>query len=222
MIEKPAAHTDLTCHLRRLREAVKGTACALEGRWRWLAAPMALVVWVLTRRERREAAETMRAMQGMLEAFLAIFEDFRAGRLPASAPPEVVEEREEDGLAPALPGVADCPARCADGAAAAPQYFARDSNEAEAAEPLACEPIVEVESLNSTANPAEPNVEFPWTDLGAGLPVAIDSAIAGKRESLRLSLDPFGGQAGAPPAAIFKNDVDVAAGYCVDFITISK
>src|SRR5690349_11649240 len=104
MIEKPAAHTDLTCHLHRLLEVVKGTACALEGRWRWLARPMALVVWVLTRRERREAAETMRAMQGMLEAFLAMFEDFRAGRLVAESAPEVVEAREEDGRTPALPG----------------------------------------------------------------------------------------------------------------------
>jgi hypothetical protein len=181
MIEKPAAHSDLTWHLRRLLEAVKGTACALEGRWRWLAAPMALVAWVLTRRERREAAAAMAQFQGMLEAFLGLLEDFRAGRLPECAPPEVDEEREEEGPAtPALPRCAEYPAPCADSAAGPLQ--SRDHGRSgvlpsgpEAAEPLACErpPIAEVVpprfSADATVNPAGPNVDCPQAATGAGL-----------------------------------------------------
>jgi hypothetical protein len=70
-------------HLRRLLEAVKEAACGLEGRWGWLGAPMALLTWFRTRRERREAAEAMQAVQGLLEAFLGLLDDFRAGRLAA-------------------------------------------------------------------------------------------------------------------------------------------
>ena len=83
MTVKPA-HPDLASHLRRLLEAVK-EACAVEGRWGWLAGPMALLTWVRTRRERREAAEAMQAFQGLVEAFLTMLEDFRAGRLPECA-----------------------------------------------------------------------------------------------------------------------------------------
>ena len=57
----------------------------MEGRWGWLAGPMALLTWVRTRRERREAAEAMQAFQGLVEAFLTMLEDFRAGRLPECA-----------------------------------------------------------------------------------------------------------------------------------------
>jgi hypothetical protein len=53
---------------------------------------MLLVMWVRTRRERREAAAAMAAVQGLLEAFLGLVEaflglveDFRAGRLVAAA-----------------------------------------------------------------------------------------------------------------------------------------
>jgi hypothetical protein len=79
---------DLTWHLRRLLEAVKGAACGLEGGWRWLGAPMALLTWICTRRERREAAATMQAVQGLVEAFLGLLEDFRAGRLVAENAPQ--------------------------------------------------------------------------------------------------------------------------------------
>jgi hypothetical protein len=98
-------------HLRRLLEAVKEAACGLEGRWRWLTGPLMLLTWIRTRRERREAAEAMRAVQGMLEAFLGLLEDFRAGRLAEGAP-------EVDEAADAAKG-RDCavaypsPSRCA-------------------------------------------------------------------------------------------------------------
>jgi hypothetical protein len=97
-------HPDMTWHFRRLLEVVKGAGCALEGRWGWFAAPFALLTWIRTRGERREAAAAMAALQGMLEAFLGLVEDWRAGRLPACGQPEV--DAEADG------------ADCVDGAAA--------------------------------------------------------------------------------------------------------
>jgi hypothetical protein len=80
----PALQPDMAWHLRRLLEAVKGAAWAIEGRWRWLAAPMLLVTWVLTRRERREAAVALAAFQGLLETFLGMLDDFRAGKFAVS------------------------------------------------------------------------------------------------------------------------------------------
>jgi hypothetical protein len=95
----PAPQPDLASHLRHLLEAVK-EAYASEGRWGWLARPMALLMWMRTRRERREAAEAMAAMQGLVEAFLGMFEDYRAGRLPACAPedPGVGDGDGEDAI----------------------------------------------------------------------------------------------------------------------------
>src|SRR5690242_2324112 len=81
-MSKPAPQPDMARHLRRLLAAVKD-ACGLEGRWRWLTGPMALVAWFWTGRERREAAEMMAAFQGMVETLLGMVEDFRAGRLVA-------------------------------------------------------------------------------------------------------------------------------------------
>jgi hypothetical protein len=80
--------TDMAWHLRRLLEVVKET-CGLEGRWGWLTGPLALLTWLRTRRERREAAEALRAFQGLAEAFLGLLEDFRAGRLVAQNAAEV-------------------------------------------------------------------------------------------------------------------------------------
>ena len=88
-MSKPAPQPDMAWHLRRLLEAVKEAACGLEGRWGWLAGPIALVAWMWTRKERREAAEAMAAVQGMLQAFLGLIEDFGPGRLiPQSAAQE--------------------------------------------------------------------------------------------------------------------------------------
>jgi len=80
------AHPDLAWHLRRLLETVKGAARGLEGRWGWLGAPLVWLTWLRTRRERREAAEAIAAFQGLVEAFLGLLEDFRAGRLAETAP----------------------------------------------------------------------------------------------------------------------------------------
>jgi hypothetical protein len=93
------AHPDMAWHLRRLLEAVKEVACGLEGRWGWLAGPIALLARMWTRRERREAAAAMQAVQGMLEGFLGLIEDFRAGRLVAENAPEEKERPAIDEVA---------------------------------------------------------------------------------------------------------------------------
>ena len=83
---EPAPQPDMAWCLRRLLEAVKEATRGLERRWRWLTGPLVLLTWLRTRRERREAAEAMQAVQGLLEAFLGLLEDFRAGRLVECAP----------------------------------------------------------------------------------------------------------------------------------------
>jgi hypothetical protein len=100
---KPAPQPDMAWHLRRLLEAVKEAACGLEGRWGWLTAPMLLLTWMRKRRERKEAAEAVRAVQGLLEAFVGLLEDFRAGRLVAENAPEVEEEHDGTDSAVAHP-----------------------------------------------------------------------------------------------------------------------
>jgi len=82
------AHPDMAWLLHRLLETVKEAACGLEGRWRWLGGPLALLTWMRTRRERREAAEAMAAVQEMLQGFLTLLEEFRAGRLNAEDAPQ--------------------------------------------------------------------------------------------------------------------------------------
>jgi hypothetical protein len=82
------AHPDLADHLRRLLEVV-GEACAAEGRRGWLAGPLALLLWIRTWRERREAAMVLEQFKALTEAFLVLLEDFRAGKLAAAATAEV-------------------------------------------------------------------------------------------------------------------------------------
>jgi hypothetical protein len=89
MPETPA-HPDLVHSLRSLLKAVR-ERCALEGRWGWLAAPMAVVTWAWRWRMRREQALALAAFQGMLEQLLVIVEDFRAGKFSAPPIPEVAE-----------------------------------------------------------------------------------------------------------------------------------
>jgi hypothetical protein len=49
LMTNPAPQPDLAWHLRRLLEVVTEAACGLEGRWRWLAGPLALLTWFPTR-----------------------------------------------------------------------------------------------------------------------------------------------------------------------------
>ena len=95
-MNNPAPQPDMAWHLRRLLEAVTGAAWGLEGRWGWLGVPLALLTWFRTRRERREAAEAMRAVQALLEGFLGMLEDFRAGRLVGESALEVDAPTEPD------------------------------------------------------------------------------------------------------------------------------
>ena len=88
----PAPQLDLAWHLRRLLEAAR-ESCGQNGRWKWLARPMTLLMALWTRRERREAADAMAAVQGVLEGFIGLLEDFRAGRLVAEAEGGEAEER---------------------------------------------------------------------------------------------------------------------------------
>ena len=94
MTEKPTL-PDLAYHLRSLLEAVK-EACAEKGRWGWLAAPVALLTWIRTRRERREREVAVEQFKGLLEGLLGLLEDFRAGKLTAETPPEV--DKASDGM----------------------------------------------------------------------------------------------------------------------------
>ena len=87
---KNSALPDLACHLRRLLEAVKD-ACGVEGRRGWLAAPMALLMWIRTRRARKEAAMALEQFKALMEQLLVLLEDFRAGKLNAPATPEAHE-----------------------------------------------------------------------------------------------------------------------------------
>jgi hypothetical protein len=89
MTRNPAL-PDLACHLRRLLEAVK-EACGMEGRRGWLTWPVALLMWIRTRRMRNEAAAALEQFKTLVEQFLALLEDFRAGKLTAPATPEVRE-----------------------------------------------------------------------------------------------------------------------------------
>ena len=88
------AAPSLTDQVRRLLEAVKGELRA-EG-WRgWLAVPMTLLMWVRTRRERREAEAAGKLFVGMLEQLLMLLRHFQWRtplwyllRFRSSSPPE--------------------------------------------------------------------------------------------------------------------------------------
>ncbi len=54
----------------------------MEGRRGWLAGPMALLGWIRARRERREREAALEQFGALVEAFVMLLEDFRAGRLP--------------------------------------------------------------------------------------------------------------------------------------------
>ena len=69
---------DLADQLRRLLATVTG-ALRAEG-WRgWLGGAMALVTWIRTRRERREAAAALEQFKGLIEAFLVLLEEYPGG-----------------------------------------------------------------------------------------------------------------------------------------------
>jgi hypothetical protein len=84
------AAASLTDQFRRLIEAVKG-AFGLERRRGLLAGPMAPLFWLRARRMRREAEAAAKQFVVMMEQFLVLLKDFRAGKLTAPAAPELDE-----------------------------------------------------------------------------------------------------------------------------------
>jgi hypothetical protein len=97
---QPTAVASLTDRFRRLLEAVKGSF-GLERRRGLLAGPMTLLLWLRTRWMRREIEAAATQFVRLMEQFLALLEDYRAGKLPAPPTPEVGEARE---AAEAKPG----------------------------------------------------------------------------------------------------------------------
>ena len=157
----PAPQPDMAWHLRRLLEAVKEAACGLEGRWGWLTAPMLLLTWLWTRRERREAAEAMQAVQALLEGFLTLLEDFRAGKLAEGAAPAVeiaADESTGTDHAVAYPS----PSRIGPPILQAKMgSVAGPSSVRFAAQPLRGRGIQGAEGADHAAAPATPTAGFP-------------------------------------------------------------
>ena len=91
---EPTAVASLTDRFHRFLEAVR-EACGLDGRRGLLAGPMALLLWIRTRRMRKEAAAAVaEAFQALMEQFAVLLEDFRAGKLPPPNAPEAGESRQ--------------------------------------------------------------------------------------------------------------------------------
>lgn len=62
----------------------------MEGRRGLFAAPMALLLWISTRRMRKEAAAAMeQAFRALMEQFALLLEEYRAGKLSAQNATEV-------------------------------------------------------------------------------------------------------------------------------------
>jgi hypothetical protein len=74
--------TSLVDRFRSLLEAVK-EGCARERQWGLLAGPMALVAWIRTRRERKEAAAVMEQVKTLLEEFVALLAEVAAAEANA-------------------------------------------------------------------------------------------------------------------------------------------
>jgi len=79
---------DLAGTFRHLLQVVTD-ALGAERRRGLLAGPLALLMWMRTRRMRKEREEALAQFRVLIEEFLALLEDFRAGKLaPATAEPD--------------------------------------------------------------------------------------------------------------------------------------
>ena len=79
---KTPSAPSLTDRCRGLLEAVLG-ACGLEQGRGLLAGPLALLMWIRTRRLRKEAAAFAEHFRVLMEQLLALLEAYQAGKLPA-------------------------------------------------------------------------------------------------------------------------------------------
>jgi hypothetical protein len=84
---------DLADHFRRLFEALK-EAWGAEGRRGVLAGPVALLIWIRTRRLRKEAEAWLEQFRVLMEQLVVLLEQFRAGTLNAANAPPVREAAE--------------------------------------------------------------------------------------------------------------------------------
>ena len=105
MTENSAFPTTLTGQLRCLIDAVR-ESCGLHGPRGLFALPMALWMWVRSRRMRREIEAAARQFVALAETLVALLEDFRAGRLPPLPPPRGEADQRAGGVdgAGASPG----------------------------------------------------------------------------------------------------------------------
>jgi hypothetical protein len=88
------AVASLTDHFHRFLEAVK-EACGLQTGQGLFAGPMALLLWIRTRRMRKEAAAAMaEALRALMQEFTVLLEQFREGKLLPPVTPEVGEARQ--------------------------------------------------------------------------------------------------------------------------------
>jgi hypothetical protein len=102
------AVASLTDHFHRFLEAVQ-EACGLHAGRGLLTAPMALLLWIRTRRVRKEAAAAMaEAFQALMQQFTVLLEDFRAGKLtaPNATPSPLVGEGRGGGCRTSAPRAA--------------------------------------------------------------------------------------------------------------------
>jgi hypothetical protein len=82
--------TDLADAFRHLLQVVKG-ALGGERRRGLFSGPLALLTWMRTRREHKEREEALQQFKALLEEFLALLADFRAGKLAADMTPPVYD-----------------------------------------------------------------------------------------------------------------------------------
>ena len=125
---------DLADPFRRLLEAVTG-ALRAEGRQGWLGGAIGLLLWMRTRRMRREREAALEQFKALLEQFLALLEDFRAGKLSAPTAQQVGEvaslprraEKEEEPPSQPSPARAEEGVKGADDADIVPLWFSEPS-----------------------------------------------------------------------------------------------
>jgi hypothetical protein len=118
---EPTAVAALTDHFHRFVQAVK-EACGLPASRGLLAAPMALIMWICTRRIRKEAAAAMAdSLQALTHQLAVLLEQFREGKLPpVYATASAVEGRARGRCTSALGRRPRSPLRCAEDEGPAP------------------------------------------------------------------------------------------------------
>jgi len=177
MTENSAFPTTLTGQLRCLIDAVR-ESCGLHGPRGLFALPMALWMWVRSRRMRREIEAAARQFAALAETLVALLEDFRAGRLPPLPPPR----GEVDQRAGGVDGAAGYPPPSRIGPPFLPAKMgsvAGPSSVRFAAQPLRGRGIQGAEGADHAAAPATPTAGFPARGGHVGPPTQWIPVFAG-------------------------------------------